>query len=82
MIKIGPSLPQGSPAEQNHRTPPTPANVKPAVKAGTVIILTPNALKLSRELQAITADPAKDPAARLEASEKLRQLASSIFNGN
>ena len=80
MIKIGSSLPPGNPAEQNRLTPPGPANAKTAIKAGAVIILTPNALKLSRELQAITADPARDPAARLAASEKLRQLASSIFN--
>ena len=67
-------------AEQKVALPPAPASPRNAIKAGTVIVLTPNALKLSRELQAITADPDKDPAARLDASEKLRELTAQIFN--
>ena len=35
---------------------------------------------MSRELQAITSDPDKDPAARLDASEKLRELTAKIFD--
>lgn len=81
MINVGPGLPQRNPVEPNQHTPRAPASAKSAIKTGTVVILTPNALKLSRELAAITSDPTKDPAARLEAQEKLRQLASSIFIG-
>jgi hypothetical protein len=70
-------------------TPPTeatlqvkaiPANTKAATKAGTVVILTPTALKLSRELQAITSNPEKDPAERLDAQDKLRKLTAKAFS--
>ena len=80
MINIASSsLPKIS-AEQTHSSAQAPATPKTAVKAGAVIVLTPSALKLSRELQAITSDPATDPVARLEATDKLRQLALKIFN--
>lgn len=57
-----------------------PASAKSAIKSGTVVILTPTALKLSRELQAITTDPAKDPAERLEALDRLRKLTAKAFS--
>ncbi len=66
--------------DQKAPAPQAPSSSKAAIKAGTVIVLTPSALKLSRELQAITTDPDKDPAARLDASEKLRALTAQIFN--
>lgn len=80
MINIASSSLPKIAADQNHSAVQAPASPKSAVKAGTVIVLTPSALKLSRELQAITSDPATDPVARLEATDKLRQLALKIFN--
>jgi hypothetical protein len=80
MLKIEPNLSVNIKVDQKVATPPPPASPKNAIKAGTVIVLTPNALKLSRELQAITSDPDKDPAARLDASEKLRELTAKIFD--
>jgi len=80
MIKIEPNLPPKTSADHKPQSPPAVETAKKAVKTGTVIVLTPNALQLSRDLQAITTDPAKDPSARFDASEKLRQLAAQIFN--
>ena len=48
-------------------------------KKGTMVILSPDALKLSRELQAAKNDPDKDPSVRMDASVELRQLASQIL---
>ena len=36
---------------------------------------------MSRELQAIQSDPALEPQARAEASDKLRRLALKIYGG-
>jgi hypothetical protein len=66
-------------AEQTPQAQAVPANMKSAIKSGTVVILTPTALKLSRELQAITTDPAKDPTERLDALDKLRKLTAKAF---
>jgi len=43
--------------------------------------LSPTAIKLSRELTAIQADPDKDPQDRLNAADKLRQLALKVVIG-
>ena len=67
-------------AEQKPQVHAMPASAKSAIKSGTVVILTPTALKLSRELQAITTDPAKDPAERLEALDRLRKLTAKAFS--
>jgi len=67
-------------AEQKPQVQAMPASAKSAIKSGTVVILTPTALKLSRELQAITTDPAKDPAERLEALDRLRKLTAKAFS--
>ena len=48
-------------------------------KKGTMVILSPSALKLSRELQAVQNDPDKDPSARLDASVQLRKMAAQIL---
>ena len=80
MIKLDSNLPSKPSADYKPQSPPVSESAKKAVKTGTVIVLTPNALQLSRDLQAITSDPAKDPSARFDASEKLRQLAAQIFN--
>ena len=49
---------------------------------GTMVILSPNALKLSRELEAAKNDPDKDPSVRMDASVALRQLAAQILTLN
>ena len=67
-------------AEQTPQVQAAPANTKSSIKSGTVVILTPTALKLSRELQAITTDPAKEPAERLDALDRLRKLNAKAFS--
>jgi len=64
----------------------TPAPVIPAQppadsisKKGAIVILSPDALKLSRDLQAVVNDPDKEPVARLDASVQLRQMAAQIL---
>jgi len=81
MLDIGSKLPIPAVRETTRQGPPISAPSKSATKTGTIIVLSPTALKLSRELTAIQADPTKEPLARLEASEKLRQLALKVFTG-
>jgi hypothetical protein len=71
------STPIAEPAPQVQAAP---ASTRSAIKSGTVVILTPTALKLSRELQAITTDPAKDPSERLDALDRLRKLTAKAFS--
>ena len=54
---------------------------KTAAKSGTLVILSPAALKLSRELQAIQSNPEMEPEAQHDAARKLRQLALDIMLG-
>jgi hypothetical protein len=49
-------------------------------KKGTMAIFSPDALKLSPELEATKNDPDKNPAVRMDASVELRQLAAQILN--
>lgn len=81
MLDIGSRLPIPAVHETTRQASPISAPSKSATKTGTIIVLSPTALKLSRELTAIQADPTKEPLARLEASEKLRQLALKVFTG-
>ena len=67
-------------AEPTPQVQAVPASARSAIKSGTVVILTPTALKLSRELQAITTDSAKDPAERLDALDRLRKLTAKAFS--
>jgi len=46
-----------------------------------MIVLSPESVSLSRELQAIQSNPDLEPTARADASDKLRQLALKIFGG-
>ena len=82
MLDIGSKLPTQSFPDQTRRVTPASAPAKSAIKTGTIIVLSPTALKLSRELQAIQTDPDKEPEARLEASEQLRKLALKVFSGD
>ena len=85
MLDIGTNLPGRSFSDQMRRVTPTLAPTvtteKSAIKTGTIVVLSPTALKLSRELTAIQADPDKDPQDRLNAADKLRQLALKIVIG-
>ena len=85
MVDIGSNLPGRTFPDQMRRVVPTvtPAisSEKSAIKAGTIVVLSPTALKLSRELTAIQSDPEKDPQDRLEAADKLRQLALKVVIG-
>ena len=53
---------------------------KTAEKAGVVVILSAEALKMNREQQAIKNNPDLEPKARADASDKLRQLALKIYS--
>ena len=85
MLDIGTNLPGRSFPDQMRRVAPTltpaVAAQKSASKTGTIVVLSPTALKLSRELTAIQADPDKDPQDRLNAADKLRQLALKVVIG-
>jgi hypothetical protein len=81
MLDIGPKLPIPLFPDQARRVAPVTTSAKSAIKIGTIVVLSPTALKLSRELTAIQADPDKEPQARLEATEKLRELALKVFTG-
>ena len=85
MLDIGTNLPGRSFPDQMRRVAPTltpaVAAQKSAIRTGTIVVLSPTALKLSRELTAIQADPDKDPQDRLNAADKLRQLALKVVIG-
>ena len=85
MLDIGTNLPGRSFPDQMRRVAstlaPAIAAQKSAIKTGTIVVLSPTALKLSRELTAILADPDKDPQDRLNAADKLRQLALKVVIG-
>lgn len=79
MLDITPKLPAIPAVDQ---LPPL-TQAKPAAdsisKSGTMVILSPDALALSRELQAARNDPDKDPAVRMDAAVELRQMAAQIL---
>ena len=49
-------------------------------KTAVIIILSAEALKISREQQAIKNNPDLEPKARADASDKLRQLALKVYS--
>lgn len=79
MLAIGPKQQAQTIPDQTRRVTPASAPAKSAIKTGTIIVLSPTALKLSRTLSAIQVDPNKEPAERLDAAGKLRQLAMAVF---
>ena len=76
MLDIGTNLPGRSFPDQMRRVAPTVTKAvtaeQSAIKTGAIVVLSPTALKLSRELTAIQMDPEKDPQDRLDAADKLR----------
>jgi hypothetical protein len=81
MLDIGTRLPAKPIADQASPVTQAQMPAKSSSKAGTVVLLSPEALDISRGLQAIQSNPDKEPVARLAASEKLRQLALKVFSG-
>jgi hypothetical protein len=79
--QLGTKLPQKAVSEQAVRVHPAASTPKTATKAGAIIVLSPTALKLSRDLQAIQSNPDMEPTARADASAQLRQLALKVFSG-
>jgi hypothetical protein len=73
-------LPTKPVVDQSNPVQAAPSPAKSATKAGAIVLLSPTSLKLTRDLQAIQADPEKAPEARLEAQDKLRQLALQVFS--
>ena len=65
-------------ADQTHRVTPISPPAETSIKPGAIVVLSPAALKLSRDLQSVQTDPDKDPSARFDASVQLRQLAAEI----
>ena len=81
MLDVGAVTPPNLTSAESAKAAPVAAPSKGVLKAGAIVILTPTALKLSRELQSIQTDPEKDPEARLEAHDQLRKMALQILNG-
>jgi len=79
MLDINSKLPPVPAAEQHLPTPPAKPPAESVSKKGTMVILSPDALALSRELQATKNDPDKDPSVRMDASVQLRQMAAQIL---
>ena len=79
--ELGTKLPPKPKAEAVTQAKQAKVDEKTAVKAGTLVILSPAALKLSRELQAIQSNPEMQPEAQHDAAQKLRQLALDIMLG-
>lgn len=79
MLDINPNpsvKPVSEPSPSKVAVQPAPESVS---KKGTIVILSPDALKLSRDLKAIQNDPDEDPSARMDASVQLRQMAAQIL---
>ena len=79
--ELGTKLPPKPKAESATQAKQMKVDEKTAAKLGTLVILSPAALKLSRELQAIQSNPDLQPEARQDAAQKLRQLALDIVLG-
>jgi len=79
--ELGTNLPPKANTEKAPRVHQTQSGETPAVKMGGMIVLSPESVSLSRELQAIQSNPDLEPTARADASDKLRRLALKIFGG-
>lgn len=71
-----PAKPVSEPTPTKVQAPPPSESVS---KKGTIVLLSPDALKLSRDLKAVQNDPDQDPAVRMDASVQLRQMAAQIL---
>jgi hypothetical protein len=79
--ELGTKLPPRANMEKAPRVQLAQSAENTAVKTGVIVILSAEALKMSRELQAIQSNPDFEPETRADASVKLRQLALKIYGG-
>ena len=79
--ELGTKLPPKANTEKAPQVQQAQSAETPAVKTGGMIVLSPESVSLSRELQAIQSNPDLEPTARADASDKLRRLALKIFGG-
>ena len=79
--ELGTKLPPKANTEKAPLAKHTQSAEKSAVNSGGMIVLSPESVSLSRELQAIQSNPDLEPTARADASDKLRQLAQKIYGG-
>ena len=79
--ELGTKLPPKANIERSPRVQQAQPAENTAVKTGVMVILSAEALKMSRELQAIQSNPDFEPQARADASDKLRQMALKIYGG-
>ena len=79
--ELGTKLPPKANTEKAPQVQQAQSADTPAVKTGGMIVLSPESVSLSRELQAIQSNPDLEPTARADASDKLRRLALKIFGG-
>ena len=77
--ELGAKLPPKANSEQAPRVQRAEIAEKTAVKAGVMVILSAESLKMSRELQAVKTNPDLEPKARADASDELRRLALKIY---
>jgi hypothetical protein len=77
---LGTKLPPKANTEKAPAVQPAQSAEKTAVKAGAMIILSAESLKMSRDLEAIQDNPDVEPQARADASDKLRRLALKIYS--
>jgi len=85
MLDIRSDLGTKLPPKANSVTAPRVQQAQPvektAVKTGVMVILSVEALKMNRDLEAIQSNPDLEPQARADASDKLRRLALKIYGG-
>jgi hypothetical protein len=78
--ELGTKLPPKTNTEKAPQVQQAEPVEKTAEKAGVMVILSAEALKVNREQQAIKNNPDLEPKARADASDKLRQLALKIYS--
>ncbi len=79
MLDINPKPPTKPIVDTAMPVIPAQPSAESISKKGVMVILSADALKLSRDLQAVVNDPDKEPTARLDASVQLRQMAAQIL---
>jgi len=77
--ELGTKLPPKANVERAPRVQLAQSAENTAVHTGVIVILSAEALKMSRELQAIQSNPDFEPETRADASVKLRQMALNLY---
>lgn len=79
MLDIGEKLPVKPVSNQTSTVTPATQPKKSVNPTGTIVLLSPDALKLSRDLHAVESDPELDAVQRHDASVQLRRMAADIL---